>query len=89
MLEPVERIAPIKGAEYDVNHPFDRKKSADEYKQAQEFAALLRETAKKRSAAQAAPEAYALNITARATQSLFYEDGSGIAALQGRIHAAE
>ena len=75
MVERIEKVARVKGIEYDVNRPYDQEEN-ERNGAKQKFAKVLR-SVMKRSAPQEStvPDAYRLEITNRATQSLFYQNG--------------
>ncbi len=76
MVERIEKVTPVKGVEYDVGRPFERKEGyGDGTKRDSAFRELLKQQMNKNATKSASEdEAYAVDIQ-RATQSLFYNGG--------------
>ena len=89
MVERSERVARVKAVEYDVNRPYERNDSDHGGGASRKFAQVLRETMNHRGSGtprSTVPEAYRLEISARPTQSLFYQSSPNLHLLEGRIH---
>ena len=86
MVERIEKIARIKGVEYDVSRPFDRKEGYQDNKKkkfAQELNQAMQKSQKQESTM---PIPYRLELNTRATQSLFYQGGLDLRHLGAGIH---
>ena len=82
MVERIEKVNRVKGVDYDVNRPFERKEG---YGDGTGKDSAIRQKLKKqreKNTSENAPiaEAYAVDIQ-RATQSLFYKDGLNLRVL--------
>ena len=86
MVERIEKVARIKGVDYDVERPFDRKEDYQDSKK-KKFAQTLSQAMSKNQAQESSmPTPYRLELSTRATQSLFYQDGLNLRQLGVSIH---
>ncbi|MBR6266896.1 MAG: hypothetical protein IKR28_00990 [Selenomonadaceae bacterium] len=86
MVERIERIARIKGVDYDVERPFERKENYQDSKK-KKFAQTLNQAMRKDQTRESSmPTPYRLELSTRATQSLFYQDGLSLRQLGVNIH---
>ena len=90
----VERISPISPThrtEFDIARSFEERRGAAGYGGGKSFQNLLSRAMQKRAASSslqseiAPSDAYSVNVT-RATQSLFYRDGSMVGRISGLLH---
>ena len=87
MVERIEKVARIKGVDYDVERPFDRKEDYQDNKKKKEFAQALSQAMRKDKAQESSmPKPYRLELSTRPTQSLFYQDGLNLRQLGVNIH---
>ena len=87
MVERIERVARVKGVEYDVGRSFDRKEGYEEQASGKKFSEYFRQARKNQTEVKSTvPEAYRLEI-GRATQSLFYEGGMDFRSLRSKLSA--
>ncbi|MCI5566331.1 MAG: hypothetical protein PUI81_03940 [Veillonellaceae bacterium] len=81
MMDRIEKISPSKASDFDSKRSFhDRNDANDQVT----FAAMLRRVPKRGGSMPR--EAYDISIE-RATQSLFYEDGTAVRELERRLRA--
>ena len=82
MVERIEKVNRVKGVDYDVNRPFERKEGyGDGTGKDSAFRQMLKKQMEKNTSENAPiAEAYAVDIQ-RATQSLFYQDGLNLRVL--------
>ena len=82
MVERIEKVNRVKGVDYDVNRPFERKEGyGDGTSKDSAFRQMLKKQMEKNTSENAPiAEAYAVDIQ-RATQSLFYKDGLNLRVL--------
>ena len=86
MIERIEKVARVKGVEYNVDRAFERKEG---YQGScnKKFAQVLRSAMQKDTGQEGTmPVAYQLEISNRATHSLFYQNGLDLRNLEARIH---
>ncbi len=95
MLEKIERIAPVKGADYDVARQFNRKQGYEDHRNGgrNKFASVLQKKLDKGAVqpsnhSPGVPDAYNLELSIRPTQSLFYEQGADLREVRERIDDA-
>ena len=84
-VDRIEKVARVKSVDYDINRPFDRKEGYEDQKDRERaFKYQLHRAMKKQPAAStdvAISEPYTVDCT-RATQSLFYKEGSPLSILR-------
>ena len=82
MVERIEKVTRVKGVDYDVSRPFERKEGyGDGTGKDSAFRQMLKKQMEKNTSENAPiAEAYAVDIQ-RATQSLFYKDGLNLRVL--------
>ena len=86
MVERIERIARVKGVEYDVERSFERKEGYQDSKK-KKFAQELNQAMQKNQKTESTmPIPYRLELNTRATQSLFYQGGLNLNQLGVTIH---
>lgn len=87
MVDRIEKVTKVKGVSYDIGRPFERKEGyEDENQQGGSFYQMLKHNMKKSSDGKVTiSEPYKLELS-RATQSLFYEKGLQIKALERKLH---
>ena len=91
MLERIERVARVKGVE---GRAFERKEGyEDNPKSKKQFAEILdheleKEARPDNEAGPGVPNAYRLELRARPTQSLFYQNEVDLSKAEGKIHDA-
>ncbi len=90
MLNRVERVARVKGVEYEVERSFARKEDYREQKDKKKFSQVLQNVMKRNEnqSSSEIPAPYALDIKSRATQSLFYQNGADFRYLGDRLNGA-
>ena len=88
MVERIEPVSRVKGVDNDVGKPFSRKDGYNDTGQGKSFAEILKNTIKSKEIERGIPAAYSLDISVRATQSLFYENMTDIGALANRLQLA-
>ncbi len=90
----VERISPVQGVAFDVARSFEDRRGFADHNGGQSFRQMLDKamqtvrkplTTAKSSEAAPPSDAYVLNVT-RATQSLFYKDGTVLEGIGNLIH---
>lgn len=87
MVERIERVARVKGVDYDVGRSFDRKDGYEDQASGKKFSDFFQKARTRRTEAKVnVPEAYRLEI-GRATQSLFYEGGMDFRSLRSKLAA--
>ena len=87
MVERIERVARVKGVDYDVGRSFDRKDGYEEQASGKKFSEVFRKARDRRTETKVnVSEAYRLEI-GRATQSLFYEGGTDFRSLRNKLAA--
>ncbi len=87
MVERIEKVARIKGVDYDVEHRFDRKEDYQDNRK-KKFAQTLNQAMSRNQAQEknSMPIPYRLELNTRATQSLFYQDGLNLSQLGVSTH---
>ncbi len=74
MIERIEKVARVKGVDYDVSRSFDRKEGYQDQKK-KKFSQILNQAVEKKKSESTTPIPYQLELSTRPTQSLFYQDG--------------
>ncbi len=74
MIERIEKVARVKGVDYDVSRSFDRKEGYQDQKK-KKFSQILNQAVDKKKSESNMPIPYQLELSTRPTQSLFYQDG--------------
>ncbi len=74
MVERIEKVARVKGVDYDVGRRFDSRRNGDD---GSSFASELNRLMNKKKEVKSSeiPEAYKLELSSIGTQSLFYYGG--------------
>ncbi|MBQ7479753.1 MAG: hypothetical protein IJT01_12805 [Selenomonadaceae bacterium] len=87
MVERIERVARVKGVDYDVGRSFDRKEGYEDQASGKKFSEFFQKARNRQTVAESKiPEAYRLEI-GRATQSLFYTGGMDFRSLRSKLSA--
>ena len=90
MVERIERVTRVNGTDNDMARTFDRKNGYDDSQGRKSFADVLKETMRRGSlpSERGMPAAYALDISTRATQSLFYQNAVDVSNVTARLQIA-
>ena len=94
MVERIERVSALKPIESGIGKFFERKEGyEDNPKNKKQFAELLNHEIQKEirpdnEAGPGVPNAYRLDLMARPTQSLFYQNDVDLSKAEGKIHDA-
>lgn len=94
MVERIERVSALKPIESGIGKFFERKEGyEDNPKNKKQFAEMLNHEIQKEirpdnEAGPGAPNAYRLELMARPTQSLFYQNDVDLSKAEGKIHDA-
>lgn len=86
MIERIEKVARVKGVEYDTDRPFQRKEGYQDSRKKKFSQALNQAMQKKQQTNSTMPIPYRLELNTRATQSLFYQDGLNLSQLGVSTH---
>ena len=80
MVEKIEKVARVKGVDYDVGRRFDSRRNGDD---GGSFASELNRVINKKKEVKSGeiPEAYKLELSSIGTQSLFYYGGLNLSEL--------
>ena len=87
MVERIEKVARVKGIDYDVGRSFDRKEGYEEQASGKKFSEFFQKARNHQAAEPSNVSApYRLELS-RATQSLFYERGMDFRSLSSKLKA--
>ncbi len=87
MVERIEKVARVKGVDYDVGRSFDRKEGYEEKDSGKKFSEVFQKARNRQVAEPSSVSApYRLELS-RATQSLFYEGGMDFRSLSSKLRA--